>query len=186
MSHQARCPKCKLSTLAPAQGAFAKSELPERALECSQCRGLWVPHSIIDFWRNQPSVEIEAGEMPSIPPDDRRTGLCPFGHGILIRARVEADRPFHVERCSACRGVWLDKGEWQRLAVGHFLEHLDDLWDPDWRKRQRNEQAHLEMDASLQSRLGPELYEQLERAILPLARHPASAQVLAWIKEHLR
>ena len=144
-----------------------------------------MPHSIIDFWRDQPFVDIEAGKMPSIPPDDHRTGLCPHGHGILIRARVEAGRQFHLERCGICRGVWLDKGEWQHLAANHFLEHLDDLWDPTWRKRQRDEHSRHEMDAALEQRLGQALFMQLVQIMGQLRRHPARAQVLAWIRARL-
>jgi Zn-finger nucleic acid-binding protein len=160
--------------------------LPERALECPQCRGIWLPRSIIDAWRNHPFVEVDDGSMPSIPPDDLRTGLCPLGHGILIRARVEADRVFHLERCGTCRGIWLDKGEWQRLAAARFLDHLDDLWDPNWQKRQRAQHSRQELDAALRDRLGPDLFNGLSSTIEEVARHPARAQVLAWIIERLK
>jgi len=124
--------------------------------------------------------------MPSIPPDDVRTGLCPWGHGILIRARVQVDRVFHLERCSACRGVWLDKGEWQRLAAAEFLDHLDDLWDPDWQKRQREAHSRHEIESALRERLGTDVFEALAKVVDEISKHPARAQVLAWINERMR
>ena len=186
MNQQLHCPKCKKTALTHAGGAFANTALPERALECEHCRGIWVPRGIIDAWRDHPFEEIEAGRMPSISPDDLRTGLCPWGHGILIRARVEADRVFHLERCGTCRGVWLDKGEWQRLASARFLDHLDDLWDPTWQKRHRAEHSREEIDLALRTQLGAELFNALSSAIEAVARHPARAQVLAWIHDRIK
>lgn len=61
---------------------------------------------------------------------DARTGLCPLGHGILIRARANTEPTFYLERCPHCHGIWFDNGEWNVLAEGHLLEHLEDLWDP--------------------------------------------------------
>ncbi len=184
------CPKCRRTVLAPTTDVPVPAELSERPLKCEACQGLWLPHVIVESWRAHPiseQLELEAEPAhPSVPPEaDHRTGLCPFGHGILIRARVDGPRTFYVERCSPCRGVWLDRGEWKRLASARFLEHLDDLWDPNWKRQNRVALVERHIDAALTEELGQELFSDLQAVVSELHGHPARAQALAWIVEHL-
>ena len=181
------CPKCRTPTLEPARGSLAEADKPVGTLVCWGCRGLWVPREVIEFWQHDPFVEFVAGESLAPPPDeDHRTGLCPSGHGIMIRARVEAPTPFYLESCPLCRGVWFDRGEWQLLATRDFLDHLDDLWDPLWKKQQRAEARQKELDQALGRELGSELFAELEHVAGALADHPARAQALAWLVKRLQ
>jgi Zn-finger nucleic acid-binding protein len=180
------CPKCRRITLRLASDTVVLRHGSAPILECPGCSGLWIPHLALS-----PGVELNTAPpsdspTPSIPPEgDHRTGLCPEGHGILIRARAELDRSFHVERCPLCRGVWLDRGEWRRLSAAGLLGHLDDLWDPSWQKRQRDDVNRRHLDGSLRDALGDELYAGLLRVVTELHAHPARSQALAWIVDHL-
>jgi len=51
---------------------------------------------------------------------DNRTGPCPSGHGIMIRAKVDIDEPFYLEKCTTCGGIWFDHGEWLRIVENNF------------------------------------------------------------------
>jgi Zn-finger nucleic acid-binding protein len=180
------CPKCRKPTLEGAPGALADPGRPGGSRQCSLCRGLWLPRSLIEYWQHDPFVEGASGESTAPPPvEDHRTGLCPDGHGIMIRARVDGPVPFHIERCPHCRGVWLDRGEWKKLASQRFLDHLDDLWDPRWQRRRRAEAGQRSLDQALAQQLGSELYADLERLVRALGPHPARAQVMAWLRERL-
>ena len=180
------CPKCRKPTLGLAPGALAEPGKPEGSRQCSLCGGLWLPRSLIEYWQHEPFVETGTGQTSAPPPiEDQRTGLCPDGHGIMIRARVNGPVSFHIERCALCRGVWFDRGEWQKLAAQRFLDHLDDLWDPQWQKRRREEAGQRSLDQALVQELGSELFADLEQLARALRRHPARAQVLAWLAERL-
>jgi Zn-finger nucleic acid-binding protein len=119
----------------------------------------------------------ESGALSSIDDDtvraetDQRTGLCPGGHGILARAKASWTRPFYVERCLSCAGLWLDAGEWKRLSNEHLLEHLDDLWLPTWRKQMQREHSAQELQKMLVSRLGRDLMSRVEALAGELAVH---------------
>ena len=93
---------------------------------------------------------------------DGRTGLCPEGHGILIRARVDAEPPFFLERCAVCHGIWFDKGEWNELAQSHLLEHLHELWDPAFRARARKSESEAEHREGLVADLSSSVVEAIE------------------------
>jgi hypothetical protein len=79
----------------------------------------------------------------------------------------------------------LDRGDWQRLAAALYLDHLDDLWDPNWQKLRREEALKRALDLALEKQLGHDLFEQLRLVTRKLALHPAKAQALAWITSHL-
>lgn len=183
-----KCPKCRNVDLEPAPGALARVSSNERALTCSQCHGYFLPRQVVEHWQSEPFVELSEDEAVSSAPEaDHRTGLCPMGHGILLRARVEPeeDHVFHLERCGFCQGIWLDRGEWQRLAAALYLDHLNDLWDPQWQKQRRHEQLQRRLDRSLFDQLGETLYQDLGSVIARLRQHPSRAQALAWICQHL-
>src|SRR5512133_3248194 len=183
-----KCPKCRVVYLESAPGAFAQLSANEAALMCPTCRGYFLSHQVVEHWEKEPFVELsEDDPLPSNPEVDRKTGLCPMGHGILVRARVELDGVdgFHLERCGFCRGVWLDCGEWQRLAASRYLEHLDDLWDPNWQKQRRSEKLQRGLDRALSEQLGEALFRDLASVVFRLRSHPSRAQALAWITQHL-
>ena len=183
-----KCPKCRNLDLEPAAGALARVSSNERALTCAQCHGYFLPRQVVEHWQTEPFVELSEDEtLPIDPEADHKTGLCPMGHGILLRARVEPeeDHVFHLERCGFCHRIWLDRGEWQRLATAFYLDHLNDLWDPLWQKRHRNEKLQRRLDRSLFDQLGENLYQDLSSVVERLRRHPSKAQALAWIRQHL-
>jgi Zn-finger nucleic acid-binding protein len=183
---QPQCPKCRSVHLQRAEGTLAHLDVSERVLACPVCGGYFLPHKLVEHWHSEPFVEPGENSPESMRPElDRKTGLCPMGHGILVRARVDGDQVFHLERCGFCRGVWLDRGEWQRLASSRFLQHLDDLWDPTWQRQQRDERLQRTLDRALFDQLGAELYRDLVTVIGRLKEHPSRAQALAWISEHL-
>jgi Zn-finger nucleic acid-binding protein len=144
---------------------------------------VWLPHEAIAEHLVPPSVD-DAAEVPS--ESDARPGLCPRCRGLLVRARVEQDHPFHLDRCPICRGIWFDSGEWAAVASTEWLNHLDDLWDPVWRKRvrdQRAENRHLE---TIERALGPEVFAKVTAAIRALEKHPMRSLGLSYIVDELR
>ncbi len=183
---QPQCPKCRSVSLEQARGSLAHVGAAERALTCPQCRGYFLPHQVVEHWQTEPFVELSEDEPTTMRPElDKKTGLCPMGHGILVRARVDAEQVFYLERCGFCRGVWLDRGEWPRLASSLFLDHLDDLWDPAWQRQRRSEKLRHELDQALANQLGEPLYGDLASVVERLRNHPSRTQALAWVTEHL-
>jgi Zn-finger nucleic acid-binding protein len=118
--------------------------------------------------------------------EDRRTGLCPEGHGILTRAKVAWQDPYYVERCSKCGGLWLDSGELQRLIAQNLIDDIDELWQPAWRRQLQREQAAAALRGDLSDKLGPELVEKLESLAIDLASQPHANLALAFLREAIR
>jgi Zn-finger nucleic acid-binding protein len=180
------CPKCKAATLeplsaAPLQHKSESSAVP--ASRCSNCRGVWMPHGALSHDLGLPTEEAAPGSVNL----DAKVGFCPAGHGLLIRARVDAEQPFHLDRCGTCAGIWFDAGEWAALASTEWLHHLDDLWDPAWRKRMREERARKEHQQALEQALGPETARLVIELAAVLKQHPRQQSLaVAFLLDELK
>ena len=171
-----RCPKCKTETLEIARSSPG-STLPWR---CRRCHGLWIDQ------RELPALLQEAPEVPAgagePAPLDSQGGLCPSGHGILLRTRVELeDDGFSLERCPHCLGIWFDAGEWQRLASAELLTRLPEFWSAAWQKQQRREHdRRTQLDWARES-FGEDLLARLQATAEALKTHPRRSEAIAFL-----
>jgi Zn-finger nucleic acid-binding protein len=154
------------------------------AFGCTKCGGLWVrPTALLTL----PATLPDAPKADARAPSDVRTGPCPEGHGILVRARVgDVGKGFYLERCGTCHGVWFDTGEWERIASTELRAHLDDLWDPQARRAALILRNEARLDTDLRARLGEGLHNELVAVVEALEKHPDRAMALAFIDAHLR
>ncbi|HEY3446767.1 MAG TPA: zf-TFIIB domain-containing protein [Myxococcales bacterium] len=176
----ANCPKCRTTPLSPIDSGAAGADAPQR---CPGCHGIWIPRHAILF------SDLEAGAPAADPvakSNDAKAGMCPSGHGLLRRARLEGEVGFALDRCPACGGTWFDAGEWHELASRHLLGSLDVLWDPLQQRRSREEQALNRWHEEMERRLGPRLLGDLEKLGDLLAGHPDAAQALAYLGDRVR
>jgi Zn-finger nucleic acid-binding protein len=176
------CPKCKTHTLAPlGQDRSGPPDVvpPSR---CTHCHGVWLPHEAIERHLVPASIDSEKAE----PAADGLAGFCPRCQGLLVRARFDGGQLFHLDRCPACAGVWFDAGEWAAVASSEWLAHLDDLWDPVWRRRVREQRAQARHLEEVERALGPDTLKCLHAAISALQHHPKRALGLSFLIEKLR
>jgi Zn-finger nucleic acid-binding protein len=145
---------------------------------------MWLPRAEADrLVRREPRTEEGVAQEAPLPASDadRRTGACPIGHGLMGRARVDLDTPFYLERCMLCGGVWFDAGEWNQLATSHLLGSLHEFWTPAWRWRSQQEKVRKAELERLKTRLGPELFAQVQAVAAALREHPARDEAMAFI-----
>jgi Zn-finger nucleic acid-binding protein len=176
------CPKCKTQTLAPLGEDRVTDPDTVPPSRCTRCRGVWLPHGAVDQQVVPPSLDTE----PAATSADELPGFCPGCRGLLVRARVEAAHPFHLDRCPACAGVWFDAGEWAAVASTEWLTHLDDLWDPAWQRRARERQAQKRHLQEIERALGAETLELVRAAIAALRDHPRRSLGLSYLIAELR
>jgi len=170
-----QCPKCRTATLAPISAG------PDAPARCSACRGVWVPrHAIVLEDLDEPSRDAVSQHA------DARAGLCPAGHGLMWRVRLEGDLGFALDRCSTCSGTWFDAGEWSEIASRHLLDSLDDFWDPLKQKQAREEKGLQNWRGALLASLGEKTMGELEDLAQVLATHQDGGQALAYLQEAVR
>jgi Zn-finger nucleic acid-binding protein len=169
------CPKCPSAELQrPRSGTDV--------VRCYTCGGMWVSEAQAE------RLAIQGGDIadpqslrPTANPRDDRTGLCPSGHGVLLRTsfQVEADTVY-LEKCRECAGMWFDLGDWEKLRRHHLLDNLRDLWDPTWQRQLRQKQAEEKHRARLAEAIGEEELLILEQVAKGLRHHPMRSEVIAY------
>ena len=175
------CPKCRDVDLIPLRDDVYHNQMKF----CRKCQGLWLYKEALSF---------ADGPIPSLPTDeaghdddaDRKAGLCPFGHGVLIRARVDTEPAFFLDRCSTCGGIWFDRGELHLVAMAGLTEQLPDLWSPEWRRERRRERDRLEYLEDMKSKIGDGLFQRLTNLVEVLRENPLKRQVLDFLIDELR
>ena len=157
-----KCPKCKTVEL--------NQSNHHSPYYCSECGGLWLQSSEKSALSD---ISIEVSDTSSNTNDyDKKTGVCPSGHGVMIRAKVDIDEPFYLEKCTACGGIWFDKGEWRRIAENNLAENLDVIWLKSWQRKQsqeKNRQSFLETNKKI---LGEDIFNHIIDLSEKLNQHP--------------
>lgn len=184
------CPKCKSATLAPLSetSTVPRSEAgPVPPSRCTSCHGVWMPHGALSLELGLPRHDPKSPPPP--PPSvthDAKVGFCPAGHGLLIRARVDTDEPFHLDRCGTCAGIWFDPGEWARLASTEWMHHVDKLWDPVYRKRLREQKARAQHLEALSQALGEETAKKVVELAAALRTNPHRSLAMAYLIDEVK
>ena len=164
------CPKCQQELILVARGAH----------KCPQCAGIFAAPSAVHAIAGDDASEDAAAV------EDSEGGLCPEDRSILSRATIDVgdDRPpVHLERCSSCRGVWFDAGEWTLLAEHHLLDNLDAFWTAEWRAQQRRRADQANREKRDREAFGPELHHVLLDLAARLKGHERRSQALAFLRE---
>lgn len=167
------CPKCK--------DVEIKKASFHAPYACRKCGGMWVVDSKFPDAATTP-VEPD-GDSSETVDFDQKTGMCPSGHGILIRARVDMDEPFYLEKCTACGGIWFDKGEWLRIAHTSLAGNLHEIWSKAWQRkhgREKNRENFLAMNRKL---LGDDVFNAIMALAEKLKAHPEKLRAVALLQE---
>lgn len=170
-----KCPKCKTSELMK-----PSSNSPYL---CQNCGGMWLLNtSNSDF----NSISIENIDESTVENDfDGVTGLCPSGHGIMIRAKVEIDEPFYLEKCTSCGGIWFDKGEWHRIAENNLAENLGLIWSKSWQRKQSKEKNRESFLKTNRKILGEDIFKTIIELSEKLKQHPAKERAVSLLRHEI-
>jgi Zn-finger nucleic acid-binding protein len=102
--------------------------------KCHTCDGLWLDASELPQLRAaqltsiDAAIELEQGDPHSETRGVRQYMRCPRCGEPLRRVAAISAQSVEVDRCSGCRGLWLDAGEADQLATrrGSELPPRDD------------------------------------------------------------
>ncbi len=98
--------------------------------KCHACEGIWFDRGEMERLRDAelqevaPVLEEEGGQRPSPAGETSGYMRCPrCEHARLQGCHYTFLHPVRIDRCERCFGVWLDKGELERImGEQHELE----------------------------------------------------------------
>ncbi|MEB3273808.1 MAG: zf-TFIIB domain-containing protein [Prochlorothrix sp.] len=170
------CPKDRQTSLNPS--SLLGGDLPAQC--CPDCEGIWIASDDYDAWQGQqtpieptPDQLEQSVDIDFQPaPYDAKAALCPACNHYLSRAKVNWARPFFVERCPNCGGIWCDRGEWAILERLGLHRTIPVLFTQEWQAQvRRHETLEQEKQATI-DKLGPEVAAQIFALAEVLENHP--------------
>jgi Zn-finger nucleic acid-binding protein len=177
-----QCPKHKTVEL---KSVRISGELA--AEECSTCEGVWISSNTYEQWQTQQPVPLHKSGFINFAIDfepssfDAKAGLCPECGSYLARARVNLRKPFYVERCSSCSGIWCDRGEWDILEKLELNAKIPQLFSSKWQAQMRELHQVQSERQSVIDKLGIELANRLFEFSDILEKHEHGSFAAAYI-----
>lgn len=163
--------------------------LPEglQVLRCPSTGGMWLRSQDYRNWVAMHPQETPVSEPSGadVSPGDRLAKRCPDDGRLLIRHRVGHGLPFHIDRCGACGGIWLDVGEWQALRSANLHDALARIVGSAWQARVLAEELAQARQRTLKQKLGESDYARTQEFVAFLQDHPQRDVILAWRQSRL-
>ena len=155
------CPVCKTTGLVSA-------ELDENltSLNCSNCGGRWIRGA--EYWKwvenhgSDLSERLHQGESlsltePGLPID------CPECRFRMLKFLVGRGLDFTLDHCEGCKGIWLDRNEWEALKKRNLHDDLNLMFTAFWQKEAQRELRKKRMEEIYISRFGTDDYAEIKR-----------------------
>ncbi len=105
---------------------------------CTACKGLWFDAHELTWLKEKNGSEIIDSAVPDVGSQmDTITDYpCPRCHVAMIRMLTSDDEPVNYEACTACFGIFLDAGEFQRISDTSMSAYLKGLFSRSKKAKQ--------------------------------------------------
>ena len=131
-----------------------------------ECEGHWIRGK--EYWpwverhRTQYAERLHEDESltlaePAIPID------CPECRFRMIKYLVGRGLPFTVDHCTGCKGIWLDRNEWEALKKRNLHDDLHGIFTEFWQAGAKREQRKKKFQQIYVDRFGEEDYKKIRR-----------------------
>jgi Zn-finger nucleic acid-binding protein len=176
-----RCPVCKAPDLVPTE-----LEAGLRFFNCPNCQGNWIRGA--EYWK---WLEQHGANLPE--RSDHDTGLllaepgihidCPECRFRMVKYLVGHGFTFTIDHCEGCRGVWLDRNEWQALKERNLHDDLHSMFTSFWQDGAQKEARKRRLEQIYLTRFGAEDYAEIERVRAWLATRRNKTDLLAYLTD---
>jgi len=179
-----KCPKCRDISLRR-KGKAMSAEKHSGPMFCPGCGGVWITNRELGRISEYSSEDTEPAQPGGTPNPDAVTGLCPDGHGLMIRARVHLEPHFYLEKCPACGGIWFDRGELNRILESNLCENLAMFWTFSWQRTQHKKKGEEYYHKTNRELLGDDIYDAIIELAEKLKGHPEQLRAMALLHHEL-
>lgn len=163
------CPVCKTTELSPLE-----LEAGLNSQHCAQCAGNWIAGAAYWKWleTHGPNLPEREADTDHLRPTDSTEPLsCPECRERMYKYLVGKGMDFRLDQCNGCKGIWLDRHEWETLKERNLHDDLNNMLTEFWQGHARREARRKRAEQLYISKFGFEDYSEIARV-----RH--------WINDH--
>jgi Zn-finger nucleic acid-binding protein len=175
-----KCPVCATTSLE----SLDPNALPQR-LVCGRCGGQWI--KAFQYWK---WLKAHGENLPEKPPqegkslpvsDSTAAKLCPECGHFLRRSKVGHGIDFHVDRCTACGGIWFDKNEWEILESRNLHDDVHFIFSSAWQHGVVKEEQRQDYEKRVEAILGKEAFARVKEFKAWVESHPRHHTIKAFL-----
>jgi len=155
------CPVCKSSELGSAE---LESNLT--SFLCSNCGGNWIRGA--EYWKwleehaSDSPERVYEGESLSLAEPGKPVD-CPECRFRMVKYLVGRGLNFTLDHCHGCKGIWLDRNEWQALKKRNLHNDLNLMFTSFWQTGAEREARKRRMEQRYITRFGADDYAEIQR-----------------------
>lgn len=175
-----KCPVCSQNTL-------FQVDLEDglKALQCKQCKGIWIPS--MNYYRWLKNIEtlpdnLEPADFMSIE-ENQAMKLSPETGRGLRRYKVFPDVEFYIDRDESTNSIWLDANEWEYLKSRNVHDNLHLIFMPKWQKALRDEESRKVFEELYKQRFGEDDYKRLKDIREWIYSHPKGGAMISYLTD---
>ena len=176
-----KCPICKSPEL-----QVKDLEAGLRFRNCPQCQGNWIRGK--EYWK---WLEQHGPNLPERRDHDSGLSLaepgihidCPECRFRMVKYLVGHGFTFTIDHCEGCKGVWLDRNEWEVLREHNLHDDLNSMFPSFWQDAAQKEARKKRLEQIYISRFGPDDYAEIERVRAWLGTRPKKQDLLAYLTD---
>ncbi len=175
------CPVCKTAPL-----TVENLESTLESFSCANCEGNWIPGAQYWHWlekhgANLPEKDVETNELPL--SETREHLDCPECKWRMVKYLVGRGTGFSLDHCHGCKGIWLDKNEWEVLRDRNLHDDLNSMLTDFWQSGALKEERSKSFERINLARFGPKDYAEIKRVRAWLDGHDQKQALLAYLTD---
>ena len=176
-----KCPVCKSPELRATQ-----LEEGLTVHNCPQCQGNWIRGR--EYWK---WLEQHGPNLPERSDQDSGLSLaepgfhidCPECRFRMIKYLVGHGFSFTIDHCDGCKGVWLDRNEWEALKERNLHDDVNSMFTSFWQDAAEKEARKKRLERIYIARFGAEDYTEIQRVRAWLATRSNRHELLAYLTD---
>ncbi|MBC8029523.1 MAG: zf-TFIIB domain-containing protein [Pyrinomonadaceae bacterium] len=175
---------CPICIVAPLSLGSLESSLSSQ--NCARCGGNWIPGA--QYWKwlenqgeNLPEVDAQTSDLPISEPTAHLD--CPECKWRMVKYMVGRGTGFSLDHCHSCKGIWLDKNEWEVLRKRNLHDDLNSMLTEFWQSEALKEERRKRFERINQTKFGAEDYAEIKRIRDWLEGHDKKHELLAYLTD---
>ena len=176
-----KCPVCKSSEL-----LTTNLESNLTALRCSDCGGNWIRGAAYWKWLEShgPNLAERPGEGEGLSLVEPGKYIdCPECRFRMVKYLVGRGFSFTLDHCEGCKGIWLDRNEWEALKKRNLHDDLNSMLTSFWQSAARKEERKKSLEQIYIGRFGPEDYAEIKKIREWLDGHRHKQHLIAYLTD---